>query len=159
MQRLVVIGFLLLQLEPHAPDVGVGVVVVRENFEGADFGSVLHMGAHAGTEVIVADTDEAEGLAGIVGQLPEVHLWRHLSPLHKLVAHGQVLRYHLVHPALNLLHLLLRGAGVEQVVALALLTLNMRIPRPRAAEHPDHRLVQYMLRRMHRRVLLLIMFI
>lgn len=47
---------------------GVGIVVVGEDFEGADFGGVLHVGADAGTEVVVADADEAERLAGVVGQ-------------------------------------------------------------------------------------------
>lgn len=86
------------------------------------------MGANAGAEVVVANADEAEGLASIVGQLPEVYLQRHFSPLHKLVADGQVLRNHLIDAALNLMHLLLRGAGVEEVVALALLPFDMRIP-------------------------------
>ena len=139
------------QFEPHAPGVGFLVVVVGEDAEGADFGSVLHMGADAGAEVVVADTDEAQRLAGVVGQLPEVHLGRHLATLHELVADIQVTAYHLVHAALNLLHLLLRGTSIKQVVALALLLFYMGISRPRTAEHPHHRLVQYMLRRMHRR--------
>ena len=86
------------------------------------------MGANAGAEVVVANADEAEGLASIVGQLPEVYLRRHFSPLHKLIADGQVLRNHLVDPAFNLLYLFLRGAGVKQIVALALLLFDMRIP-------------------------------
>ena len=38
---------------------GVGIVVVGEDFGAADFGSVLDVGADAGTEVVVADADEA----------------------------------------------------------------------------------------------------
>ena len=127
-----------------------------EDFEVADFGGVLDVGADAGAEVVVADADEAEGLAGIVGELPEVHLGRHLATLHELVANGQTLCYHHVDAALNLRHLLVGGAGVEEIVALALLALDMRIARPRTAKHPHHRLVQNMLRRMHRRVLVFV---
>ena len=133
---------------------GFLVVVVGEDAEGADFGSVLHMGADAGAEVVVADAHQAERLAGVVREPPQVHLGRHLSPLHELVADIQMAAYHLVHAALNLLHLLLRGTGVEDIVALALFSLDMRIARPRTAEHPPHGVIQNMVRGMHRRIVI-----
>ena len=141
--------FLLFQFEPHAPDVGFLIVVVGEDFEGADFGGVLDMGADTGAEVVVADAHQAERLAGIVGQLPEVHLGRYLATLHELIAHGQMLRYHFVDAALNLLHLLVGGSGVKEVVALALLLFDMCVARPRTSEHPHHGLIENMLCRMH----------
>ena len=53
-----------LQFEPHAPRVGVGVVVVRDNLEGGYLGGVLHMGADAGAEVVVADADQPVDTCG-----------------------------------------------------------------------------------------------
>ena len=120
---------------------GLLIPVVGEYFEVADFGGVVDVGADAGTEVVVADADKAQRLAGVVGELPEVHLGRHLSPLHELVADIEVAVDDFVDSALNLRHLLVGGAGVEEVVALALLFFDMRVARPRTAEHPHHRLV------------------
>ncbi len=150
--HFVVVLVFLLYLKAHTPDVEIFIPIVGEDFEVADFGGVLDVGADASAEVVVADADEAECLAGVVGQLPEVHLGRHLATLHEFVANGQMLRYDLVDAALNFRHLRVGGAGVEEIVAFALLALYMSVPRPRAAEHPHHRLVQNMLRRMHWRV-------
>ena len=49
---------------------GVGIIVVGDYLECTYFGCVLDMGANAGAEVVVAYADEAERLAGVVGQLP-----------------------------------------------------------------------------------------
>ena len=61
-----------------------------------------------------------------------------------------------VHGRLNLCDLRVRGAGIQQVIALGLFPFDVRIAGPRAAEQTDHRSVQDMLRRVHGRVLLLV---
>ena len=57
---------------------------------------------------------------------------------------------------LDLRHLLPGGAGFQKVVALGLLALDVRVSGTRAAEQAYHRPVQDVLRRVHRRVLLLV---
>ena len=58
----------------------IGVVIVGENAEGGDFGGVLHVGADAGAEVVVADADEAQRLAGVVGEFSQVHFgWHYVA--------------------------------------------------------------------------------
>ena len=153
-----------VQFKPQSPGaggvaVGGGGEVVADDTERAYFGGVGHMGADAGAEVVVADADKAQGGASVVGELAEVHLGRHFVARHELVCHWQILCYYFVDTSFQLRHLLGGGLLWQTVVAFAFLAFDMCVARPLAAEHPHHGLVKDMLRRVHWRVFLLVVFV
>ena len=86
-------SFSFYQFESHTPRAGFLVPVVADNLELAYFGSVGDVSANAGAEVVVTDADQPESLAGVVGQLAEVHLGRHLVAAHKLIRNIQMTLY------------------------------------------------------------------
>ena len=149
--------FSLNEPESHTPR--ALVPIVADNLEVRNLTRVGHMVAGAGADVVVAYTHQAQGLRGIGWQLAQIHLRGYMVAVHILHRHIKVAVNHLVHFVFDGLHLLLGGSLRQQIVALALLLFDMSVPRPRAAEHPHHSLIQNMLRRMHRRVLLLVMSI
>ena len=63
-------------------------------------------------------------------------------------AHRQRRRNDLIDLGLDGLHLVVSRAFGKQIVALALLPLDVCIPAARASEHVHHRAIQDMLRRM-----------
>ena len=85
------------------------------------------MSAGAGAEVVVADADETQRFAGVVGQLREVHFGRDIRPVDKLYAYVEMTINDLVDPSLDFSHLLFGRHGVELVVAFAFFALNMGI--------------------------------
>ena len=131
----------LYQLENDAEN-SLLVVAPAIDFEGAYFAGILHMGTDAGTYVVVADAHQAEGGTGIVGQLAGIYLGGQIVACGKLVGHGQALRNHVVHPSLNLLHLLFGRAFGQWPADFALLALDVCVARTFASEHPYHRLIQ-----------------
>ena len=54
-----------------------------------------------------------------------------------------------IYPTLDLCRFVRRKVAVKMVVALRLLLLYVRAEGPSAVEHPHHRLVEDVLRRMH----------
>ena len=75
----------------EAPDaVFVGVA---DDFEGADFAGVLHVGADACAGVIIPYSDDSEGLRGIIWEFAEVDDRGGLLSGHELDCDVQVLGY------------------------------------------------------------------
>ena len=137
------------------PPAAVGEVV-GDNPEAAYLGGVGYMGPDTGAGIVVAHTDYPEGLRDILRQLAQVHYSTGFCQRHELNGDRQGCRYHLIDLVLDGLNLLRSWAFGEQVVALALLALDMGIARTGTAEHPHHRLVEDMFCCVHRRVFLLI---
>jgi hypothetical protein len=131
-------------------------VVAVEELEGAYFGSIAHVVAYAGAGIVIAYSYNADGFAGMVGELAQVYNVGGFFLGQEIYADRQVAVYHLIHQALYFGKLFCRGFFGEKVVALTLFTLNMGISRTPASKHPHHRLVEYMLRRMHRRIRILL---
>ena len=117
------------------------------------------MTADAGTDVVVADAHQPDGLAGIVGQAVGRDAFRQGVAGDELEGDGKVLVDEPLHLALYLAFLLSRGLVVEPEGHLALLALNMGIEGAFAAEDPYHRLVQEMFRRMCGWKLLLVVLV
>ena len=142
------------QFEAYSP-ASVGEVV-RDDPEPSDFRGIAHMRPDTGAGIVVAHTDYPEGLRDILRQLAQVHYSTGFCQRHELNGDRQGCRYHLIDLVLDGLSLLRSWAFGEQVVALALLALDMGIARTGTAEHPHHSLIQDMLGCVHRRVFLLI---
>lgn len=104
--------------------------------------------ADAGTDIIVADTDQTDGIGSIIGQTVETDIVRQLITGDELECDGQVFLDELIHTTLYLLFLLTRRLVVEIEAHLALLALDMGIIRTLTAKDADHGLIQKMLRRM-----------
>ena len=93
------------------------------------------------------------------GKLAQVDALRHLVTGDVALAHLEVSGNDAVYRSLYLAYLLLGGAGGEVVVALALLALYVVDARTVASEGAYHRLVQYVLCRVGRRKLLLVVLV
>jgi len=139
---------LSLDLEADSPP-AVGEVV-GDNPEAAYLGGVGYVGPDAGACVVVPDPDYPEGLRDILRQLAQVDYRACLRQRYELNGDRQGSRYHLIDLVLNGLDLLLSGALRQQIVAFALLPLDMGVARAGTAEHPHHRLVEDMFGRVHR---------
>ena len=85
------------------------------------------MTAYTGTNIIIADTDQSDGVGGILRQTVGRDFWRKIVPRNELEGHRQVLVDHLIHPEFYLLLLLTRRLVVKIKTHLALLPLYMRI--------------------------------
>lgn len=114
------------------------------------------MGTHAGADVVGADAHETEGGTGIFGELAEVHLGWDVIAVDKLDGDIHVGVDYLVDFILDGLDLMVGWCGVEYIVALAFLLLDVGVARALATEHLDHCGVQNMLRRMHGREFLFV---
>lgn len=99
---------------------------------------------NAGADVVVADVDKAESLAGILGQFVQLYAFGNLVAGHEDVTDGEVLGDEFVHLAFNLCHLAGGGTGGQEEVDLGLLTFDMCILGALTAKHPYHGLVQQM---------------
>lgn len=122
-------------------------------------GRVGHVGANAGTGIIVADTYDAERRACVFGQLTEVKQPDCLFLRHVVHRDGQVAGDDFVDPAFDFGHLLRRGTRGKLIVQLAFLTFDMRMSRTFATEHAHHGLVEDMFGGVRRRKLLLVVFV
>lgn len=139
---------LSLDLEADSPP-SVGEVM-REYPEVPDLRGIGDVGPDAGAGVVVPDPDYAEGLRDIFRQLAQVDYRTGLRHRNELNGDRQGGRYHFIDLVLDGLDLLRSGALRQQIVAFALLPLDMGVARAGTAEHPHHRLVEDMFRRMHR---------
>ena len=123
---------------------------MADDFEAADFGGVGHVRSYAGAGVVVSDADYSEGVRHVVREFAQVDDGSGLGQRHEADGHGQILRDDLVDLVLYGLYLPVGGAGVQNVVALALLALDVGVLRAGTAEHPHHRLVEDMFCCVHR---------
>ena len=138
---------LSLDFEADSPP-SVGEVM-REYPEVPDLRGVGDMGPDAGAGVVVPDPDYAEGLRDILRQFAQVHYRTGFCQGHELYRDRQAGCDYLVDLVLDGLNLFRGGALRQQIVAFALLALNMGVTRAGTAEHPHHRLVEDMFRRVH----------
>ena len=139
---------ILNQLEAQAQR--AVLIAVAYDAERAYLGCVADVRPYACTYVIVAHAYNAQCVTCIGRQLAQVHTLWNIVACHELYRNGVALCYHLVNASLNLCYLLLCGRAGQGIVALALLTLDMRITATLASEHPYHGLVQDVFYRMHR---------
>ena len=121
------------------------VPIGAEHFESSYLRRTPDMLTDAGTNVVVADTNQADSIACVGRQTAGVHLRWQVIAAHKLESDGQIFIDKLVHAPLYLLFLLAVGLLVEVEAHLALLPLDVSIVAAFTAEHPDHRLIQQML--------------
>ena len=135
------------------------IPVSAKHFETAYLRGAAYMTANTGADIIIANTDKSDRVGGILWQTISRDLLREIVTGDKLKGYRQILVDQFIHPTLYLLLILTRRLTVKIKTHLALLPLNMRIVRPLASKHPDHRLVQQMLRCMGWRKLLLIVVI
>jgi len=146
-------------LEADAEGLFVLVPIGAEHFEAADLRRRTDMTANAGTDIIVADAHQADGLAGIVRQSVKRHALRQIVLRDKLEGHRQVLVNQALHLTLYLTFLLTTRFVVEAERHLALLALNVGIEGTLAAEQPNHGLVQEVLGGVRGGKLLLVVFV
>jgi len=111
------------------------------------------------TDIVVANAHQTDGVRSIIGQTTGIDFLRELITGDELEGDRQIVINQLVHATLYFLFFLTRGLMIDMKAHLALLTLDMSIERALAAEEPDHRLVQQMLRRMCRGKLFLVVFV
>ena len=135
----------LNDLEAHAEGALVFIPVGAEHLETTDLRGAADMLADTGTDVVVADTHQADGVGGIVGQAGLIDLLRQLVAGDKLERHGQICFDELVHATLYLFFFLATGLLIEMETHLAFLPLDMGIVRALTAEDPLHGLIQQML--------------
>ena len=150
-------ALILYQTKTHPPS--ALVEVVADNLETGNLTRVGHVVAGTGADVVVAYTHQAQCLGGIGWQLAQIHLRGYMVAVHVLDGYVKVAANDSVHLVFDGLNLLWCGCSGQLIVTLAFFTLNMSVPRPRTSEHPHHGLIQNMLRRVHRRVLLLVMLV
>ena len=117
------------------------------------------MATDTGTDVVIADTHQSDGVGGIVGQTGLVDLLGQLVAADELERHGQIFLDELVHAALDLFFLLATGLLIEAEAHLALLTLDMGIIGALTAEEALHGLIQQVLGGVSRGKLLLVMLV
>ena len=131
--------------------------VMADNPELSYLRAVLDMGTDAGAVVVVPDAHDAESLGRVLREFAQVNHPRGLFPGDEAHGDGQRCGDDLVDLRFNGLHLFIGRAFVEQVVALALLALDVRVAGARASEHFHHRPVQDVLAGVRRRIFLLVM--
>ena len=115
--------------------------------------------ADAGTDIVVADSDETNGVGGIIRQTVEADVIGQLITSDELESDGKIFLDEFVHTVLNLLFLLTRWLVVEMETHLALLTFDMGIIGTFTAKDAYHCLIQKMLCRMTWRVFFFIVVV
>ena len=134
----------LHNLEADAEGVFLLVPVGAEELEAAYLRGGADVLADAGTDIVIADTDETDGLGGVGREAVEGDIIGEIIAGDKLKRHRQVVGYELVHAALYLTLVLARGLLIDMEAHLALLSLYMGIERTTAVEHANHRLIEQM---------------
>lgn len=122
-------------------------------------GGVFNVRTNASASIVVADQDQPQRLAGIGRQFAEVHQFGGFFVRYEARCDGQMPVDDGIDLCLDGRDLFVGRASGQLVVALALLSLDMSVARTRATEHPHHRLVEDMLGRMHRRILLFVVLV
>ena len=138
---------ILSQLETQAQR--AVLVAMAYDAERAYLGRVADVRPDACAYVIIAHAYNAQCVTCIGRQFAQVHTLWDIVACHEFYRNVMVLRYHLVNASLDLCYLLLGWCAWQGVVALALLSLDMRITATLASEHPYHGLVQDVFYRMH----------
>ena len=140
---------ILNQLETQAQR--AVLIAVAYDAERAYLGRVADVRPDACAYVIIAHAYNAQCVTCIGRQFAQVYPLWYVVACHEFYRNVMVLRYHVVHASLDLCYLLLGWCAWQGVVALALLSLDMRITATLASEHPYHGLVQDVFYRMHGR--------
>ena len=115
--------------------------------------------ANAWTNIVVANANQTQGVAGIVWKTVYLHTSWDVVTIHKLVGHWHIKLYQAIHLRLDRLLLLAGRLVINHEGHLALFALDMGILAALATKHTNHQLVEQMLSRMSRRELLLVMLI
>ena len=139
-------AYLRNDLPSHPPD--PVIEVVADDAELPYLRGVAHVRTYAGAVIVIAHSDDAKCLRSVFREFAQVNYRCGLFPAHIFHGHRQRRRDDLIDLGLNCLHLVVSRAFGKQIVALALLPLDVGIPAARASEHVHHRAVQDMLRRM-----------
>ena len=147
----------LNQLETHPEN--SFLIVVADDFERTDFGSILYVCPYAQTFVIISYFHNAYGLRCIFRQALEVETVHRFLLGDEFGRDVQVLRDHFVHLCLYLLDFLFGRSRGKGKVELAFLAFDMSRYRPAAAEQIDHGTVDDVFAGMHGRIFLLVVFI
>ena len=119
--------------------------VGSEHLKTADLRGAAYVLANAGTDIVVANTHEADSVGGIVGQTGLIDLFRQLFAADELKCHRQISIDELVHTTLYLLLLLTTGLLIEMEAHLALFPLDMGIVGALTPKEALHGLIQQML--------------
>jgi hypothetical protein len=109
------------------------------------------MFANARANVVVANPDQSNGIARIIGQTVPVNLFWQLVQTNELEGYGKVFCNELVHPSLYLLFFLSGRLMAYMEAHFAFLPLHMCVETAFASKKANHGLVQQMLSRMCRR--------
>ena len=115
------------------------------------------MGTGARTGVVVPYSDNPERIGYALRELAQVHDPRSLLPGEKLHRDGKVPGDNIVDGLFDPGDQLLRRSLRQLIVTLGLLSLDVSVSGPGAAEQAHHRRIEDMLRRMHGRILFLVM--
>ena len=135
------------------------IPVSTQHFETSYLRCGAYVPSDAGTDVVVTNTYQSDGFAGIVGQSAQFNAVRQFVASDILERHGQVGLYQFVHASLYLFLLLSAGLLVQVETHLALFPFHMSIIAAPTVEHPDHGLIEQMFGCVSRRKLLLVMFV
>ena len=126
--------------------------MVCQHFEMSDFRSVIDMRSDTRANVIISDADNTQCVACVFRQLAKIDDLLGFRFRYKFDCNRQMPVDHLIYPAFHLCHYFGCRFFRQLVVTFTLFPFYMCILRTRATEHTDHRLIQDMFCRMHRRI-------
>ena len=152
-------NLLLHNLESDSQRVSVLVPIGAEQYKLANLSGRANVLADTWADIIVADANQAKGLACILWQTVKFDISWDMVTIDKLVGHRHVLFYQAIHLRLDRFFLLTRRFVVDDESHLTLLALDVGIATALASKHTRHQLVEQMLSCMSRRELLLMMLI
>lgn len=112
------------------------------NAEVSDFFCGFYVRTDAGTDVVVAYSNQPQGFGSVFGQFVELDSGRNIVACDKLKGYGQVSRYQLVDFNFHGFDLVLRQTSIYQEVDFTFLAFDVHIATTFAAEHSAHCLVQ-----------------
>lgn len=136
----------------------VGIPICAEEDEVTDFGGGSYVLTDASAHVVVANTHQTHLWRSIVGEA-KLHGFGQVRLIDHFVGDGQIGCYQVVHALHNFVDLGGGGLSIEQKRDFAFLALDVRIDRPLATEHAHHGLIEQMLTRVRRAVLLLVVLV
>ena len=126
-------SWLLYDFESYPERPFVFVPIGTEHFEAAYLCGGADVLAYAGTDVVVADANQADGVCSVVGQAFETDAFGQLVARNVFERDGQILADQSVHLLLNELFFLPGRLAVEIEAHLALLAFDMGIIRKETA--------------------------
>ena len=118
------------------------IPIGTQQFKSPYLGSGAYMFAYTRTNIVVTNTNQTDGLRGILRQTVDINALWQLVAGDILESYRQVFLYQLVHPSLNLLLLLTARLAIQMKTHLTLLPLNMGIIGTLTTKETDHSLVE-----------------